>query len=499
MPLALGSRGVPKSRLLGGVLIGLSLALGVLAACSPKKMMAPDVPPETTLFVQGPVDPVNHVVHLYWFGTDPDGNVVGYEVRFLGLPAPRDTDSTWAFTTRTDSIFTVFTPGGATNPIFEVRAIDNAGLKDATPAREDFRFTNLPPTVRLLDVPRQRDTTFASVTVTWTANDPDGDASHMKFRIWLDGNEAQPDLATGSSFTVPTAQFRRKGVLTEGMRTLFIQPIDDGGLAGSVDSTSWFVRAPATGGIHHEGRILLIDDVPSSVPVNYTSDTLYANAVQRTMVPPEAVSLLRLEFTQPFRSSKDIEQTFELFDAVVWYRSTQTALSTVLSKFSDGIGAYLNAGGRFYLEGLDLFAGFNTRGSLPEDFASRYLDTDHFFRYFSTSTQDSTAGWGNFNGTVFRTSIYCDSLKFALLPMAGIRGFVVRDTNEVAVWAPERALSPANPIRLPVAVSVPQASGGRAIVLTCPIRGAFGYPTGPRFLSKVFQDLLEDQRCGPTP
>ena len=51
------------------------LALFALAACSPKDAVVTQLPPETTIFVQGPVDTVHHRVHLYWFGSDPDGDV----------------------------------------------------------------------------------------------------------------------------------------------------------------------------------------------------------------------------------------------------------------------------------------------------------------------------------------------------------------------------------------------------------------------------------------
>src|SRR5206468_3811804 len=58
-------------------LLAAVLALPLVAACSPKKLLAPDVPPQTTMFVQfddtnGTPHAVNHRVHLYWFGADPD-------------------------------------------------------------------------------------------------------------------------------------------------------------------------------------------------------------------------------------------------------------------------------------------------------------------------------------------------------------------------------------------------------------------------------------------
>src|SRR5437867_4497718 len=106
-------------------LLALGLAPLVLLGCAKKKVLAvPNLPPETQLFIQGPVDAVNHYVHLYWFGSDPDGAVVGYELRFKNPEVPAD--SAWIFTTRTDSIFAVYTPAGFSAARFEVRAIDDS-------------------------------------------------------------------------------------------------------------------------------------------------------------------------------------------------------------------------------------------------------------------------------------------------------------------------------------------------------------------------------------
>ena len=145
-------------------LLRLALPLAVLGAlaygCGVKGTLRPDLPPETTLFVNGAVDTVNHVVKLYWFGSDADGTVSGYEIRFMNPAAPADTN--WMFTTRTDSVFTVPSPSGFAAPVFEVRSIDNTGQRDPSPARQDFKFSNQPPTVMLSQKPGVNDTTFAS-------------------------------------------------------------------------------------------------------------------------------------------------------------------------------------------------------------------------------------------------------------------------------------------------------------------------------------------------
>ena len=126
------------------VLLASVAALGITSGCGFTKKLTGSLhanqPPHTVLFVNGAIDTVNHVVHLYWFGTDVDGSVVGFEWQMKNPAAPADT--AWHFTTNTDSIFTVQAPSGYTNPVFSVRAIDNAGARDPNPPRQNFEFSN---------------------------------------------------------------------------------------------------------------------------------------------------------------------------------------------------------------------------------------------------------------------------------------------------------------------------------------------------------------------
>ena len=63
--------------------------------------------------------------------------------------------------------------------VFEVRAINDRGVRDPNPARQPFKFRNNPPLVTLESKPNAGDrseTTVASATVTWTVSDADGEA-----------------------------------------------------------------------------------------------------------------------------------------------------------------------------------------------------------------------------------------------------------------------------------------------------------------------------------
>ena len=466
------------------ILVAVTL-LAIAAGCSPKRTLVPNLPPETTLFVQGPVDTVNHVVRLFWFGSDPDGDVAGFEVRFHNPEAPADTE--WHFTQSTDIQFTVFTPNGVTQPLFEVRAIDNTGLRDPTPAREDFTFSNRPPTVDFISAPGFSDTTFASVTLRWAANDPDGDGSRMRFRVWLDGHMADAHDTTATTFTIPTADFLQNGVLASGYRKVFVQAVDDGGMAGPPDSTTWFVRSPVTG---TRARLLLIDDIPTSAPGNVTFDTLYYNTAARNLAADQ-YTILQLQFTQPFRSNADVAQTFALFDAVIWYRGREP-ISSSMSSFQDGLGAYLEQGGNLLLESLNLVDGEGSQGVLREDWLDRYMGSDRLFQHIIAGRADSTVDWSiNTQGAMF--SSFGDSLW--AIPTGGVRAFQVRNASYALLDAVPGSMAVGNDISLPIDISVPQTSGGRFVGFSMPVRlshqvSPTGTPgNGHTFLAKVFEQL----------
>jgi hypothetical protein len=509
-------------------------ALTLLAGCSLKGTLKPNTPPDTRIFVQGPVDTVSHNVHLYWFGTDVDGFITGFEIRFLNPSAPDDTCWTYVPADSTDGVFNVYSPTGFTAPVFEVRAIDNSGdpppsrmpaclplpsdtlpgdsarfaphsgTRDPSPARQRFNFSNAPPTVSLLNRHRMADTTYGSVTLTWTARDSAGDGTKLRFFIWLDGNEGSKIEVTGRSFTIPTDYFMLGGARPTGPRQMFIQAIDDGGMFSTIDSTRWMVRSPGTGGRHpNMGRLLLIDDQPADGGLNsqnYTADTLYYNTAARNLLPGQ-YSLLQLEFTNPFRSNADMLQTFRQFDTVVWYiggLKSLYAYETTLATYQDAIESYLDSGGNLYLEGLNLINTPRSSGPLSSDLVTSRLGSDFLFQHqVGPVLTDSTADWATSNKGRFVMSTG-DTLRFSGIVTSGLRCFGVRDDSYGIVWAPPlptRSLDPpgALPFRVPVAVSVPQTGGGHFVLVSFPLQQVASstpiYQNSHKFLARVFQQL----------
>ena len=120
--------------------LGWSLlsAIPVLFGCTSSGFDPGFVPeniyPETTLSVgPGAVVP-GGTVRLNWFGWDPNGEIVGFDIR----SAPNDTMSDWRTVVCTDSVFLL--PQDLNSWAFWVRAVDDDGAADATPESVAFVF-----------------------------------------------------------------------------------------------------------------------------------------------------------------------------------------------------------------------------------------------------------------------------------------------------------------------------------------------------------------------
>lgn len=125
-------------------ILGVGLALGAgLIACRKKDQPKPNQPPMVRFFVdsiglEGP-DRLPSRFTLRWYGEDPDGYVVGYELRIENMP--------WSFTPAQESTFVVsFSPGELYKDlVFELRAVDNLGARTEPPARLRVPLRNSPP------------------------------------------------------------------------------------------------------------------------------------------------------------------------------------------------------------------------------------------------------------------------------------------------------------------------------------------------------------------
>ncbi|MFN3951226.1 MAG: hypothetical protein ACK4KT_02350 [Thermaurantimonas sp.] len=140
-----------------------------------------NIPPSTKIYLNEinrvGENRLNSTVYLSWYGTDPDGYVIGFE---FSLDA-----QSWSFTTRTDSIFRFsLTAGNDTDDIdFWIRAIDNMGARDPNPAYLKIPLRNTPPVAEFDQASQPADTVYIAATFRWRATDADGDNTITRVEI----------------------------------------------------------------------------------------------------------------------------------------------------------------------------------------------------------------------------------------------------------------------------------------------------------------------------
>lgn len=154
------------------VRLGIPLFLLFLVWGCKKGTLLENQPPETYTSIRSinlyGEDRLNSVITLQWWGTDPDGTVAGYELTF---------DQTiWTYTEEQDSTFQFSINAGSDTIDIDlwIRAIDNDGDADETPAYLRIPLKNTPPEVAFNTDLLPTDTAFNVLTLSWEASDLDG-------------------------------------------------------------------------------------------------------------------------------------------------------------------------------------------------------------------------------------------------------------------------------------------------------------------------------------
>jgi len=235
------------------------VTIGVQQGCTPEPdqvRVIPNEPPETVAS-GAPLDSssVFHRYHMFWAGFDPDGTVDRYFVAVADsnvVPTlPR-----YRATSRTDSII-VFTANNEVvlSHTFWVYAVDNEGARDQTPARVYFNAVDRNRPVPVITEARKtidgietalalNDTlpsSGASVTICWTATDPDVGGSITAYRIKLSNESRFAEVPADQECVTYSG-------LPSGEYEFLVEAVDNAG-AESLDPASftWIVnREPDT-------------------------------------------------------------------------------------------------------------------------------------------------------------------------------------------------------------------------------------------------------------
>ncbi|MFK7845183.1 MAG: hypothetical protein AB8G77_07775 [Rhodothermales bacterium] len=209
-------------------------------------------------------------VFASWSGDDPDGFVQAFEFRFYERNLLPGEEEGWTKTISNDTLILLPIERGArtANVAFEVRAIDNEGEKDPSPAKTVFPIQNSPPSLQLSSFDLPPDTTFGLFSFAWNAKDPDGDQNITKIEISLNDSTSfislPPDVdfvtfrATNlgrdvaSGETIDSDIFLGRGfvssdltapnLILEEINTFYVRSVDATDTTSTLQRFEWYVK-----------------------------------------------------------------------------------------------------------------------------------------------------------------------------------------------------------------------------------------------------------------
>jgi len=357
--------------------IALLLAVGFAACTESAGPLPANVPPVTYLSIVGTdLDTLDYRQVMHWWGSDPDGNVVGYLLKWDGgwSPPPDATrwpaDTSFVFTAATTDTFEVPTSGDFAERTFEVHAVDNEDAIDVEGQRQRFKLKNWIPELSFSRVISRPTSSLPAVTFAWSPRDLDGRETVKRYRYWLDGADStRAPFVPDTVIALTPADFAGRF----GERTVKAQAFDESLAPSNVISHTWTVESPS-------GHYLLIDNVSDAVP-GFAREDGFFRAVMDSVVPGDYF-IYDVKERGDFRSDKEVYPLLSLFRGVVWYSGILNVANdaSALGNFKraeSGLARYLDDGGRVFVSATNAVG--DTAG-LSLRFAKEHLGVGDLYR-----------------------------------------------------------------------------------------------------------------------
>ncbi len=362
------------------IILGLALAavLAVLAGCADMQdITVPNLAPQTYVALADSVrNPTVYIQTLNWWGDDKDGEVVGFEYRWSsdpGLPGcglPAD----WTFTEENSKVFHLPVTDSIGTHSLEVRAMDNEGAVDETPATLRLPVTNNPPVVRIYDRGALPDTTFPALRIRWVGDDPEGNETILGYKLWLDGNEQNARVLSPADTTVSLvpADFEDRF----GTRTLNLVAIDSGCDTSAVVTYTWYIKETT-------GDLLVVDDITSAHAGNAKSDKFYAEALGSCVAAYSELALERYGGSVSY--PHNFPELVKMFETVIWYSDPLRPGTESLEEMDDVYPSYVQSGGNFLVVSL---GAIGTDGALTDSVGFEVFGIDGLYMRNGSSDFD---------------------------------------------------------------------------------------------------------------
>jgi hypothetical protein len=365
------------------------------------------------------------LVKIHWWGDDADGFVTAYEYTF---DKNISTSTQWKKVIGLDSVFTLITPAGSDTAdfIFSIRAVDNKGAVDETPARVKYPVKNTSPTIAFVNGIYNPTYTFPVVKLAWQTNDLDGfdNIDHLEL-IWND-TTLQP---TKISATINSAIFEASSLTANNTATkiypnnitkaldsvvanfklqannqLYIRVVDKSNSKSNwVSSYQFYVRKPSS-------KILLLDAYTST---SASTLSFYAQRmINKSITSFDTLKLFEQSAGQYTQLSSDVatqSKIFNLFNTIIWF-GDNTSNSLFMAQKT--LNAFITNGGKIFMANK-LQSLFDPNSSLlsitPASALLQYADTTLLYQTDSLAISNA-AGY-----PVLKNTTYIPVIKPLLL------------------------------------------------------------------------------------
>ncbi|MEY2898248.1 MAG: hypothetical protein RL138_301 [Bacteroidota bacterium] len=369
-------------------------------------------------------------VKIQWWGDDPDGYVQSYQYTF---DYPVTASANWHAITGNDSLFSLTTPAGIDTADFHfsIRAIDNEGLVDPTPASVAYPVKNSNPSVQFMPGIYNPTRTFPVVRLYWQGTDPDGADNIAGYEmVWNDTTQAALELGPTVSSIILEGQnwtgstticnvYTNNNTSTPSSKTLagmklnannncYIRIKDiSGAYSHWVASYSMFIKKP-------NSTKLLVDAYTntSATALNFYSNRM----INQNYTDCDTLKLFEKVggvYSQLSADNATQSKILKYFKLIVWF-GDNTGNSLFLAQKS--LNDFFTGGGKLFMAmPMDkLFSGSSpSLAFTPASSLTEYKDSTIIYSTDSLSTS-SLSGY-----PVLKNSNYTQNIKpFVLAPNA---------------------------------------------------------------------------------
>jgi hypothetical protein len=289
-----------------------------------------------------------------WWGVSKTGFVKGYETSI-------DNQHTWQYTTKQKGTFLLNLPVGFDRgnlPIY-IRAIDNLGHTDPTPAVMIFPVKNSPPTVAFDYLTGRKTTTLPAFRYSWLSYDVDGPQDIQAVEVVLNDTNKNPLVLPGNAIastfaatqtggvfdtsllvyvnnkTTPYTD-KLKGVVYNTRNKIYVRVVDRVGAKSAWAVDSIFIKRPVS-------DFLMVNDYRSS---KISVETFYVNQLN-ILGPPYNVfdtieSIVDQLPTDLFTTIK----VMEFYKKILWYSDDPNSTLGLAQLVTE---TFFSRGGRMFL------------------------------------------------------------------------------------------------------------------------------------------------------